>query len=155
VMAAARGMAVDPHLGAAIARLKAHGWDIVVASAGCDWYITRLLDAAGVSATLYANPGTYDPADGLRMRLPVESPVFSPDTGIDKVAVVRAALTAHACVAFAGDGRPDLPAAMLVPPERRFARGWLADALTTDGIPYHPFENWKQIADILLNGGRG
>ena len=52
-------------------------------------------------------------------------------------------------VAFAGDGRPDLRPALLVPPQLRFARGWLAEALSERGEKFHPFEHWSEIADQL------
>jgi 2-hydroxy-3-keto-5-methylthiopentenyl-1-phosphate phosphatase len=41
--------------------------------------------------------------------------------------------------------------ALLVPPERRFARGWLAEALRERGEGFHSFERWSQIADQLRN----
>jgi len=153
MLAAAEAMEIDPALGQAITSLQQAGWGIIVASAGCDWYIKRLLAGQGVEVTVHSNPGTYDPAHGLLLSLPTDSPYFSPATGIDKEAVVRDAVANHDCVAFAGDGRPDLPAAMLVPPERRFARGWLAEYLSAEGIPFRSFERWSEIAEMLLAGG--
>ena len=84
------------------------------------------------------------------MRLPDASRFLSRSTGIDKVAVVRDAMRRSPDVAFAGDGRPDLEPALLVPPERRFARGWLANALRQQGQSFHPFTSWAEIADTLL-----
>ena len=86
------------------------------------------------------------------MELPEGSPYLSKSTGIDKEAVVREMVAKHRIVAFAGDGRPDEPAAMLVPPERRFARGWLAETLRAKEIAFRPFDHWSQIADMLLGG---
>ena len=104
----------------------------------------------GLVLEVHANPGEFSPATGLRMRLPEASRFFSRLTGIDKVAVVREALRRAAVVAFAGDGRPDMEPALLVPPEHRFARGWLADALREQGQSFHPFTSWTEIADSLL-----
>jgi 2-hydroxy-3-keto-5-methylthiopentenyl-1-phosphate phosphatase len=84
------------------------------------------------------------------MSLPANSRFFSRETGIDKVDIVKAALASAPIVAFAGDGRPDLAPALLVPPHLRFARGWLADALSVRGESFRPFERWSQIADVLL-----
>jgi 2-hydroxy-3-keto-5-methylthiopentenyl-1-phosphate phosphatase len=81
--------------------------------------------------------------------LPVDSPFFSAPTGIDKPGVVRDALRRTEHVAFAGDGRPDLEPALLVRPEYRFARGWLAEALTERGEAFHPFSRWSEVADKL------
>lgn len=150
VLSAARAMDPDPQAGAAATRLRAAGWELRVASAGCDWYIRRLLHEQGVTAAVFANPGAYDPAQGLRMTLPVESPYYSPHTGIDKLAVMRQAARECATVAFAGDGRPDLPAALLAPPEHRFARGWLAEALREADQPFRAFDRWSEIAEMLL-----
>ncbi len=43
----------------------------------------------------------------------------------------------------------DRPEALLVRPELRLARGWLAEALGERGERFHPFERWSQIADQL------
>ena len=143
-------MELDPDLPDAIARLRAAGWEILVASAGCGWYIHRLLDRANVHLPVYANPGVFAPETGLVLSLPVDSPYFKRETGIDKSALVRAALARDPQAVFAGDGRPDLAPSQLVRPARRFARGWLAQHLDKLGTPFHPFETWSQIADVLL-----
>jgi 2-hydroxy-3-keto-5-methylthiopentenyl-1-phosphate phosphatase len=150
VLALVARMDVDPAFGPTVRRLQAAGWGVVVASAGCAWYIERLLAEAGVTVPVYANPGTFEEGNGLHMRLPEDSPYFKPSTGIDKTALMADALRRHAVVAFAGDGQPDLPPALMVPPERRFARGWLADELRARGEGFHPFEVWSEIAEYLL-----
>lgn len=142
-------MGLDSNLAGSLGTLQDNGWEVVIASAGCDWYIRYLLKTAGVSIPVHANPGTFDPAQGLLMTLPQESPFFSPTIGIDKPGVVRDALQRAKYVAFAGDGRPDLEPALLVPPEYRFARGWLAEALTERGEAFHPFSRWSEIAAQL------
>jgi len=152
VMQAARQMELDPHAGTAIRQLQSVGWEVVVASAGCSWYIDRLLAAQGVTVTVHANPGSLDPSRGLYMQAPTTVPYYSPATGIDKTAVVQNAVATHLRVAFAGDGRPDLPASLLVPPVYRFARGWLANALAEAGESFRPFTQWSEIADILVKG---
>jgi hypothetical protein len=38
---------------------------------------------------------------------------------------------------------------LLVPPQLRFARGWLAEALNERGEKFYPFERWSAIADRL------
>ncbi len=106
-------------------------------------------DFAGVSVPVYANPGSFDPERGLEMSFPERSPFFSSTKGVSKMAIVRDALGRSDRVAFAGDGRPDLRPALLVPPQLRFARRWLAEALGERGERFHPFERWSQIADQL------
>ena len=147
----ADSMQLETSLAKSVQALQNCGWELVIASAGCDWYIEYLLQKAGVSIALHANPGIFDPESGLQMSLPKQSPFFISTTGIDKSAIVRDALNRSNRVAFAGDGRPDLKPALLVRPELRFATGWLAEALRERGEGYHPFERWSQIADQLQN----
>jgi 2,3-diketo-5-methylthio-1-phosphopentane phosphatase len=144
-------MELDPALPEAARLLREHGWAITVASAGCEWYVLRLLQQAGLALEVHANPGEFSPAAGLRMHLPVSSRFFSQSTGIDKAAVIKDAQRRSAVVAFAGDGRPDMEPALLVPPEYRFARGWLANALRFRGEAFHQFEDWAELARTLLN----
>ena len=146
-------MDIDPGLRDGFARLDDAGWKVIVVSNGCGWYIDRLLDRAGVTATVLTNPGRFDPEHGLIMELPVSSPYFSPETGIDKRAVVAEHAQSGAVVAFAGDGRPDVAPALLVPPERRFARAWLADHLDATGHEYRGFDRWTEISRMLIEDG--
>lgn len=148
-----RLMSPDPRTAEAVRALRAAGWNVVVVSAGCRWYISQILSEAGVELEVHANPGRFDPDAGLTLELPTESPYFTPETGIDKEAFVREALTRYATVAYAGDGPPDCAPACLVASELRFARRWLAAELSANGMPFHPFERWSEIARILLAGG--
>lgn len=144
----AHHMELDPDLAAGVAALREKGWNVVVASAGCEWYIQLLLNEAGVTLPIHANPGHIK--DGrLIMEWPAASPFQSPRTGIDKAAVVRAAQQGGRTVAFAGDGPPDLEPALLVPAPVRFARGYLAEALRARGENFIPFERWSDIAHKL------
>ena len=152
-LAVVADMGLDPGLPAAVERLHAAGWEVVVASAGCDWYIRRLLDGAGVRLRVYANPGEYLPGGPLVMDAPPPSPFTCPETGVDKAAVVRDALGRVQTVAFAGDGFADLPAALLVPAGRRFARGDLAGALRERGEGFRDFAAWSDIAAMLPKQG--
>ncbi len=149
IMAVVEEMQLDAKLASSVQQLQAWGWDIVIASAGCNWYIERLLYKHGVTLPVHANPGYWDPVLGLVMTSPTASPYFTMTTGIDKEAVMREALRTCSEVAFAGDGRPDLPAALLAPPERRFACGWLAQYFSTAKIPYRQFGHWSEIAEAL------
>lgn len=142
-------MELDPELPASLERLRRAGWKVIVTSAGCDWYIGKLLDGAGVSVEVHANPGRFEPGRGLFMELPRGSRYLSPELGVDKAAVVRAHRARGYPVAFAGDGLPDLEAARLVPEGLRFARGDLAAALQENREPFRPFKTWSEIARDL------
>jgi 2,3-diketo-5-methylthio-1-phosphopentane phosphatase len=136
-------MRVDPDWASALEAFEDAGWDVVVASAGCSWYIDRV--------EVHSNPGRFDPATGLVMERPTSSPYFSQSVGIDKPAVVRAAIDSGADrVVFAGDGLPDLEAAMLVGPDDRFARGDLAKELDRRGESYQSFRRWSEIPHRLI-----
>ncbi|HTN75259.1 MAG TPA: MtnX-like HAD-IB family phosphatase [Pirellulaceae bacterium] len=147
-------MEVDPQLASAVAKLRANGWEVVIASAGCSWYIQRLLAEAGVNIEVHANPGRFVSGRGLLMEMPGPGPFFSATHGIDKAAVVRHYQTLGKKVAFAGDGFPDIQAANLVPPDLRYARGDLARVLAEAGQPFHAIHVWSDIARELLAGGR-
>ncbi len=149
-----RDMQPDPGLAEGIDRLQRAGWDVVVASAGCDWYIRRILQSLGVNITVYSNPGEYIPSEGsLRMSMPPESPFTCEETGVDKAALVRFFRDQGARVAFAGDGYPDLPAALEVPASVRFARNALVEALEEQGESFRTFNAWTDIAAALLAEG--
>lgn len=147
-------MQLDPDLKPAVARLDAAGWKVVVASAGCRWYIDRLLKGAGVALEVHANPGTFVEGSGLVMEQPADSPFFSATHGIDKAGVVRHFLASAAQVAFAGDGYPDVEAAKLVPASLRFARGALAETLSAAGLEFCSYKSWSEIADRLATDRR-
>jgi 2,3-diketo-5-methylthio-1-phosphopentane phosphatase len=142
-------MELDPMLPSAVAALKAAGWRVIVASAGCAWYINRLLSAAGVELEVHANPGDFSPECGLQMQLPTTSRYFNRQTGIDKAAIVNEAQQLAGRVAFCGDGRPDLAPALSVPETSRFARGWLAGELSARKEPFIRFESWSEIENQL------
>ena len=145
-------MEIEPKLAQIVQALDDHGWKVIVASAGCDWYIRRLLKKSKVAIEVYANPGEFFPDKGLLVSLPQDSPYCSQEMGINKSAVVRQALKESSCVAFAGDGRPDLAPAMLVKPVRRFAKSWLAKKLRETGESYVAFNRWSEIAENIIKG---
>jgi len=147
-----QSMEIEPKLSQAVATLKKHGWKVVVASAGCDWYIRKLLKQSKVDIEVYANPGEFFPDKGLLMHLPEKSPYCSQEMGINKSAVVHQALKETSCVVFAGDGRPDLAPAMLVKESRRFAKSWLAKKLHENDEGFVPFAHWAEIAETIIKG---
>lgn len=146
----------DPQLATYIRKLREAGWRVVVASAGCDWYIRPILGKAGITIgpdgdlELHTNGGEYSPATGLRMIPPKDSPFYAPDNGVDKAAIVRFHQQRGATVAYAGDGNTDLAAALCVPPHLRFARGQLMQALQERSETARPFTRWADIAEALL-----
>lgn len=143
-------MEVDPQLSEAVDRLHNAGWDVIVVSNGSSWYVEKLLARAGVSVPVHSNPGTYSPETGLVLELPTDSPYFCEETGVRKGSVIKDMIQRGRKVAFAGDGRPDVEPAMLVPPEHRFAREWLAEFLSEQNEEFQPFDVWSDIANYLV-----
>ncbi|HEX3471616.1 MAG TPA: haloacid dehalogenase-like hydrolase, partial [Silvibacterium sp.] len=140
----------DTELGASAALLERAGWELWVVSAGSSWYVERVLRQAGVTAPVYSNPGRLENGRGLILeKFDPSSPYHSPSVGVDKSAVVRHALRLAETVAFAGDGPPDLEPALLVRPNLRFARGFLAEALQERGEAFRPFSRWSEIVREL------
>ena len=151
ILAVAADMRPDPNLAKAVADLRLAGWEIVVASAGCEWYISRILASAKVELEVHSNPCSYQPDGSLGMEEPRSSPFYCPETGIDKPAIVRFYQQQGDVVAYAGDGYTDLPAALLVRPEWRFARSALAESLQERREGFTPFQVWSEVAKAVLN----
>ncbi len=144
--------ALDPAPGTAeaVQRLQAAGWEIIVASAGCGWYIERLLAQQGLALTIQASGGRFTPETELVMTPDPAGPYFHPQSGIDKPAVVRDTLARDNIVAYAGDSLTDRAGALMVAPERRFVTGWLQGKFAAEGVEHVPFGEWPEIADQLL-----
>ncbi len=135
-----------------VERLGEGGFGVVIASAGCEWYIHKLVEKSGArdKVTVHANHGTFVEGQGLVMELPRRSPFFEPNIGISKEGVVAHWQSQGKNVAFSGDGPTDLKAALLVDPSMRFARGTLATTLRQMGQSFIPFSDWTEVPKHLL-----
>lgn len=150
VLDVVRRMQLDPKLPSAVAALRQAGWRVVVASAGCDWYIRYLLSAAGIDVEVHANLGRFEAGKGLLMEMPKDSPYWCANLGVDKTRIVRHSLEEGQIVAFSGDGFPDADPARLVPAEMRYARADLARVLSSEGLAFHSYQCWSEIVEHLL-----
>jgi len=149
------GMEPDLQTPHALRALASAGWDAVLVSNGCQWYIDIVLERLGLAQTgltlpVYACPGRFVEGRGLLMEPPSDSAYFRPDFGVDKRLLIEDLQRRYEQVAFAGNGSPDYQAALAVPPELRFARGWLAQRFDEESVPYRPFEAWSEVASALL-----
>ena len=145
-----RDMRLDPKLPQAVESLRRAGWDVVVSSAGCEWYVKRMLVEIGVDIPVHSNPGEYPENGPLEMREPKESQFYCPEIGINKAEIVRFYQQQGKTVAYAGDGYADTDAALIVPDDLRFARFDLAETLKKKGKTFHSFNAWSDIAAMLL-----
>lgn len=148
-----RDMQPDPTMAQQVADLKKAGWSVIVASAGCEWYIQRIFATLGVNIEVHANPGYYAEGGPLVMERNPAAPFYCPELGVDKAGIVLSHVKRGARVAYCGDGVTDEPAARLVHPRLRFARRDLADALLAHKQPFRPFELWSEVAQALLREG--
>lgn len=141
-----------PQFSLLLDQLRFAHWDLVIASAGCEWYIQQLIDAQNLKCppTIHANKGSYSKEFGLIMQLPKDSPHYDPNIGISKTSVVKSHQGLNQCVAFAGDGPTDLAPALLVEPQLRFAKGSLARLLSEKGESFVPFDRWEEIPFHLI-----
>jgi 2-hydroxy-3-keto-5-methylthiopentenyl-1-phosphate phosphatase len=144
---------LDANTAPAVRELRAARWDVVVVSAGSEWYIRQLLHDVLHDVRIIANPGGYSDDQGLWMGWPPTDAVWHcPHFGVDKAKIVQHLRNQNKTVAFAGDGRPDRAAIAHAPAALRFARGWLAEVLTADGIQHEKFSVWSDIAPRLSVG---
>jgi 2-hydroxy-3-keto-5-methylthiopentenyl-1-phosphate phosphatase len=145
-------MELDPEFPDTLQQLRVAGWEVVIASAGCGWYIEKLLSHVPDPPVIHANPGRFVEGQGLIMELPHGSSFFSAVNGIDKVAIVKAAQeqVGQDRVAYAGDGPTDVAPALLVPGHLRFAHSELAKVLREKKQPFHTFERWSEAARKLM-----
>lgn len=133
----------DEGLAAAIGDLDSGGWDVIVVSAGSSWYIDRIFAKLGIAnVEVISHEGRIVKGRGLQLDDLTRT--------IDKAGVVRKALGTYHRVAFAGDGPPDLRPALLVQPELRFARRFLAEELTRLGQGFRPFHRWTDVSAAVL-----
>jgi len=153
ILAAVAKAEPEPELASWIEKLASIGWKVIVTSAGCQWYIDRILSESNVDLAVHANPGRFDTHHGLLMEMPHGSRFVSEQYGIDKAAVVREMMAQGLQVAYAGDGMSDVAASLAVPDAMRFARDDLARVLTRRGVSFRPFERWGEIAAAVYEMG--
>lgn len=145
-------MELEPELPSLLQQLDEQGWDVVIASAGCAWYIRKLLSHLERIPPIHSNPGRFIEGQGLLMSLPYGMPFFCPINGIDKTAIVKAGIAkaGQAHVAYAGDGLTDIVPSLLVDEKYRFARGDLAKVLDDKKQNYLSFDRWRDVVIQLL-----
>ncbi len=141
-----RGIPVDKTFFRAAAYCRGQGMPVYICSAGCDYYINRLIgkEIAALGIQPVTNRGVYNPSTGLTMTPPPsDSPFFDPATGISKAAVVRRLQRQGYEVVYCGDGLPDLPAAEIA--DVVFARKTLLERCRLLHIKAEELQNFDQV----------
>ena len=141
---------LDESIAAFIQYIKLSGGDFLVLSAGTQYYIKRLLAFQGIDGIeIIANDGKYE-NKGITLIPPdKQHPFYSQRYGIDKARVVQSLKQKYKKVYYAGDGGPDVGAALLA--DIAFAKGELITLLQAETVGYVPFEYFSQVAEYLKN----
>lgn len=133
-----------------------HIGDFVIVSAGCQYYIDIILEKYGVKdlVRVYANPGYYH--DNNIYMVPDPQAEYYHDTyGINKAKVVEIERRNADFIYFAGDSRPDFPAAESA--DIVFARKYsqLSKMLDERGMEYTPFEAFTTVSEYVQSHSSG
>lgn len=139
---------IDPEFFKALELIKQMGGELIILSAGCAYYIKKILHHHGVSyIPVYSSDGMYKEG-GLHITPDVNSPFYSPRYGIDKVGVVQHFRNQYDYVMYAGDSAPDYKASLLA--DIRFAKDELIPLLDEAGEKYIKMESFSDVVKFLL-----
>ncbi len=138
--------AIDPAFAPLVADLRDHGIPAQVVSDGFDAYVKPMLARAGFSDLPFQSNRLFFRNGSIELEFPHERPGHDPRGGW-KAGPVRALQAQGWRVAYAGDGMSDWAAAQAA--DLLFARSQLAERCKLDRIPYHAFENMRDIHDWL------
>ncbi len=136
---------VDRAFGRAAAYCRRARIPVYIASAGCDYYICRLIGdiIAKNRINLVTNMADYSETGGLRLKAPEDSPFYDAEVGVSKVGVVRLLQQQGFKVVFAGDSHVDLPAAELA--DAVFAKDFLLRECQQRKIAARPLMSFDDI----------
>lgn len=140
---------IDPEFAKTAALCRQKGIPIYIGSAGCDYYINRLIGSiiAADNIRLVTNHGVYSPHSGLTMYPPENSPFYDSKVGISKAKVVDHLHQQGYKVVMAGDGPPDFPAAQIA--DVVFAKKILLEKCLQANIKTETFNTFKDVYNYL------
>lgn len=126
-----------------IAEVEKSGGDFYILSAGCAYYIEKILAHHNITGiNVISNPGRYANR-GIEIVPNPEFSYYHKDYGIDKGIVINQLHEQYKIVMFAGDSLPDLPAAKKA--DIVFARAALPKILEKEGIKHEQFNAFGDI----------
>ena len=129
---------------------------VYIASAGCDYYIKRLIgnEIQKYNITLITNTSYYNKDEGLVMQSPpVDSWYYKESTGISKASIVEYLKKNGHFVVFAGDGPPDIEPAKIA--DAVFAKKILLEKCIELGISTEEFIICEQIINYIKRFSNG
>ena len=144
------GVRIDPRIGEVFALCQEKKIPIYIASAGCDYYIKRLIGDLidRFQITLLSNRGEYAQESGLTMIAPDTSdPFYDPLVGVSKYKLAKTLKDQGYRLIFAGDGPPDFEPARIS--DIVFAKKILLEKCAATNIKTRKFDNFGDIASLL------
>lgn len=134
---------IDPAFQDFALEVRDRGGDFVILSAGCAFYIHKVLRRMELDwIPVYSNGGSYQ-SRGLHLLPDKASPFYSERYGINKAKVVQSLRGGYERVAYAGDSSPDIEPCKLC--DVRFAKDRLIGKLEKLGVAHIPVEGFADI----------
>lgn len=140
----------DPEFVPTMQLCKAKNIPVYMVSAGCDYYILRILDGIlkEYNIRLITNHSSYTQNSGLSMIAPPkDSPYYDEKIGISKSSVVKNLQEQGYEVIYAGDGPPDLSPAKIA--DVVFAKKMLLELCQKNHIITQKFDDYKDIYQYI------
>lgn len=128
---------------------KKRGIPLYICSAGCDYYIKRILGDAleKYDICLVTNHGEYSPGSGLKLIPPQNSPFYDKNVGISKAGVVRFLQERGYKTVLCGDGPPDVAPARIA--DAVFAKKFLLKKCREANMITQPFNTFGDVLSYL------
>jgi len=138
---------IDPTFFEAFKLIKQMGGDMIILSAGSEYYIKKILHQYDLSdIPVYSSEGIYKDR-GLHITPNIDFDFYSPRYGIDKEKVVEHYKNKYDYIIYAGDSAPDYKASLLA--NLRFAKDELISLYEEAGEEYIPMESFKDVISYL------
>ncbi|MDR2153138.1 MAG: MtnX-like HAD-IB family phosphatase [Helicobacteraceae bacterium] len=144
------GVRIDPRIENVFAICRDKQIPIYIASAGCDYYIKRLIGDLidKFQITLLSNRGEYAQTSGLTMIAPEKNdPFYDPLVGVSKYKLAQTLKNKGYKLIFAGDGAPDFESAQIS--DIVFAKKILLQKRQEANLPSRKFESFADIEQFL------
>lgn len=143
---------IDSTFFEALKLIKQMGGDIIILSAGSEYYIKKIFHQYDFSdIPIYSSEGIYKDR-GLHIIPNVDSNFYSPRYGIDKEKVVQYFKDQYEYIMYAGDSAPDYKASLLA--DLRFAKDELIPLYEKAGEKYIPMRSFKDVISYLNHKNR-
>ena len=123
-----------------------------IASAGCDYYIKRLIgkEIKAYNINLITNTSYYNKDEGLVIKSPsIDDWYYNKQNGISKASIIERLKKDSYFTIFAGDGPPDIEPANVA--DVVFAKKILLEECIKIGIKTEDFLTCRQIKDYMVN----